>query len=438
MKKYLLLSLSLFLTCAIAMAQRTVSGTVTDGSTGESIPGVNVIIQGTSSGTVTDFDGKFSVQVPGDDAVLVFSFVGYQTASVPVGAKGVIDVSMELDVTELAEVVVIGYGQIEQDDATGAVAAITADDFNQGMISSPEQLIAGKTAGVQITSTSGAPGDGVQLRIRGTSSIRSNNNPLFVVDGVPLAGGTQGAPADVGYGTAADVNPLNFINPNDIESISILKDASATAIYGSRGANGVVIITTKTGTGQKGSWDFSASTSISTPRSEYDLLSPEQFIEAVEDFGGDPVAQNYGESTDWQDFVTRTSISHKENLSYSQGFATGAVRISAGYEDQQGVVEDSYMKRFTTRFNGDKSFMDDKLNLSLSSTFSNVQRQDPPLSGSAGFQGDLLGAAYSANPTWPTDPDFDAGGQRSPANMLEYYDAQGKDQQNTCKCDRRL
>jgi TonB-linked SusC/RagA family outer membrane protein len=383
------------------------------------------VVKGTSNGTITDFDGNYSISV-GDGVTLVVSFVGYRSQEVSVGARSVVDVQMELDVQALDEIVVIGYGQVEQSDATGAVVAVTAEDFNQGMIASPEQLIAGKTAGVQITSTSGAPGDGVQLRIRGTSSIRSNNNPLFVVDGVPLSGGTVSAAADVGYGTTSDVNPLNFINPNDIESISILKDASATAIYGSRGANGVVIITTKGGKGKQGVFELSSSVSISSPRSRYDLLEKDAFLDAVSQFGGDAAAQDFGADTDWQDFVTRTSVSHNENLSYSKAFDGGSIRASLGYDDQQGVVVDSYMKRLTARVNGQKSLMNDALNLSLSTTFSNVQRQDPPISGSAGFQGDLLGAAYSANPTWPTDPDFDAGGQRSPANMLEYYSAIGK------------
>ncbi len=425
MKKYLLLSLLFVLSCAMALAQRTVSGTITDASTGEGIPGVNVVIKGTSSGTVSDFEGNYSLEIPSDDAVLVYSFVGYRTLELTAGARGVVDVQLELDVTELAEVVVIGYGQIEQSDATGAVAAVTAEDFNQGMIASPEQLIAGKTAGVQITSTSGAPGDGVQLRIRGTTSIRSNNNPLFVVDGVPLAGGTQPGSADVGFGTASDVNPLNFINPNDIESISILKDASATAIYGSRGANGVVIITTKSGKGQKGSWEFGTNVSISSPRSEYDLLDREEFLDAVEQFGGDRVARDQGSDTDWQDVVTRTTISHKTNLAFSKAGTGGSIRASIGYEDQQGVVENSFMKRFTGRINGSKSLMGDKLKLTLTSTYSRVDREDPAISGNAGFAGDLLGAAYSANPTWPNDPDADVGNQRNPANMLAYYSSTG-------------
>jgi len=423
MKKLILLifSVTIVFTTSTFAQETTITGKLSDAS-GE-LPGVSIQIKGTTTGAISDANGEYTIKANQND-VIVFSFVGYATKEITVGTQTVINVTMEEDATQLSEVVVIGYGSTTIKDATGAVTAVSAKDFNGGVISSPEQLIQGKSAGVQITSVSGSPGDGVQLRIRGTSSIRSNNNPLYVVDGVPLSGGTQPGSADVGYGTSGDTNPLNFINPNDIQSISILKDASATAIYGSRGANGVVIITTKNGSGN-GTLEFSSSASVASPANRYDLLDSKTFLDGVAQYGGDPVAQNYGNNTDWQDYITRTSVSHKQNLSYSKGYKTGSIRASLGYEDQQGVIKNSYMKRFTTRLNGTKSFLDNKLNLNLQATYSNVKREDPPISGNAGFQGDLLGAAYSANPTWSTDPDFDAGGQRSPANMLTYFQAQG-------------
>lgn len=424
MKKYLLLFAVMLASFGGLLAQRTITGKVTDSSDGSALPGVNILVQGTNTGTVTDINGSYSISVSGDNPVLIFSFIGYAQEEVQVGQRSVIDVALEQDITQLSEVVVIGYGQTTVKDATGAVAAVTSEDFNGGIISSPEQLIQGKTSGVQITTTSGAPGAGVQLRIRGTTSIRSNNNPLFVVDGVPLSGGTTAASADVGFGTTADTNPLNFINPSDIESISILKDASATAIYGSRGANGVVIITTKSGKGNKGSFDFASSLSISKPANKYDLLNREQYLTGVADLGGTP--QDAGADTDWQDVITRTSISHKQNLSYAKGFETASIRASLGYENQQGILENSYMKRLTGRINASKSLLDNKLNLDLSSTYSNVKREDPAISGNAGSTGDLLGAAYSANPTWPNDPEFsDTNGKRNPANMLEEYQSTG-------------
>ena len=422
MRRYL--TVAMMLGVSVAFAQQTVKGKVTSADDGSGIPGVNILEKGTTNGTVSDGEGNFTINV-GANATLSFSFVGYATQDVVVGSQSSLDVSLQSDVTALSEVVVIGYGTVKAIDATGAVSAVKSEDFNGGVISSPEQLIQGKTAGVQITSTSGAPGAGVNLRIRGTSSIRSNNNPLFVVDGVPLAGGVTPAAADVGYGTNQDSNPLNFLNPSDIESMNILKDASATAIYGSRGANGVVLITTKSGKGQKGVIEFASSMSVASAQKRYDLLNASQFLDGVTQFGGDRVAQNFGANTDWQDYILRTSISNKQNLSYSRSYKTAAIRASFGYEDQQGIVKNSGLQRLTGRLNANKSFLDNKLKLDLSLTYSNVKREDPAIGASAGFQGDLLGAAYSANPTWPTNPDFNTGGQRSPANMLAYYRSTG-------------
>ena len=235
-----------------AFAQMTVSGTVSDAN--GPVPGVNVVVQGTSNGAQTDFDGNYSISDVTNDATLVFSYIGYATQEVFVNGRSTVDVTLAEDAQALAEVVVIGYGTTTVKDATGAVTAVTAEDFNKGFITSPEQLIQGKTAGVQISQSNGEPGAGIDIRIRGAASVRSNNNPLFVVDGIPLSGGnTSAETANTGIGSNSAKNPLDFINPNDIESISILKDASASAIYGSRGANGVVFITTKSGKGAKGS-----------------------------------------------------------------------------------------------------------------------------------------------------------------------------------------
>jgi TonB-dependent starch-binding outer membrane protein SusC len=423
--RYLTVLLFLMMLSTMAFSQgRTVSGKITSSDDGSALPGVNIVEKGTSKGTISSADGSYSLDVS-ENATLVFSFVGYKATEVPVAGQTTINVTLENDVTALSEVVVIGYGEVNKRDATGAVTSISAKDFNVGVIANPEQLIQGRTAGVQMTSTTGNPGDAVQLRIRGTNSIRSNNNPLFVVDGVPLAGGTQPASADLGLGTSGDTNPLNFINPSDIESISILKDASATAIYGSRAANGVVIITTKKGKGA-GSVEFTSNLSVASARATYDLLNKDEFLDAVEQYGGNPADQDKGANTDWQDYILRTSISHKQNLAYSRAFGTATLRASAGYENLQGIMEHSSMKRITGKINAGKTFMEEKLRLDLNATLSNTQREDPPISGNAGFQGDILGASYSANPTWPTDPNFNPGGQRSPANMLHTYNSTGE------------
>ncbi len=401
------------------MFSQTVSGTVT-GEEGP-LPGVNVIVKGTSNGASTDFDGNYTLDNVGSEAVLEFSSLGYMTQEIAVGSQTTINVFLESDAEALDEVVVIGYGTTTVKDATGSVAAVTSDDFNTGAIASAEQLIQGKVAGVQTVQSSGEPGAGIAIRIRGTNSIRSNNDPLYVVDGVPLSGAAPPEGPNVGFGSSVSSNPLSFLNPNDIESISVLKDASATAIYGSRGANGVVIITTKSGKGrQGGQFEFNTGLSYSTPANEFDLLGPEDFLDAVEQFGGSREEQDYGNATDWQDVVTRNSFSHDTSLSYNYNYATGSIRGTFGYQDLQGVLENSGLQRVSGRINWFQRLLDDRLNLSLQSTISNVSEEQPALSGSAGFRGDLLGAAYSANPTWSSDPDEVVGGQINPANMLKY------------------
>ncbi|WP_296621719.1 TonB-dependent receptor [Marivirga sp.] len=399
---------------------RTVSGTVTDSKTGEGLPGVNVLVVGTSDGATTDFDGKYKVSVSGDTN-LKFSYIGYKSQTIEVGSKSVVNVKLQEDVEQLSEVVVVGYGQVEARDATGAVQRVTSKEFNGGVIASPEQLIQGKSAGVQITSASGEPGAGVNIRIRGTSSVRNGNNPLFVVDGIPLSGGDVTAGGlDVGSGTSSPRNPLNFLNPNDIASIDILKDASATAIYGARGANGVVLITTKGGAGAQNNIQYGTSVSFATPANRYDLLDADTYLSVLPDYGADPNELDFGSNTDWQDEITRTAISHKHDLSYANAFKTGNYRVSAGYENQQGVIENSSMERLNTRLNYNQRFLNDKLNFAAQITLSRINDVAPPITNNAGFEGDLLGAAYIANPTLPADADNQIAGLRNPLSMLKY------------------
>ncbi|MGB6153475.1 MAG: SusC/RagA family TonB-linked outer membrane protein, partial [Pricia sp.] len=401
---------------AFTQAQE-VSGTVSDAS--GPLPGASVVVKNTTNGAQTDFDGNYTLSDVPADGVLVFSYIGYANQEVPVGGQATINVTLTEDAQALDEVVVIGYGQTTVKDATGAVAAVTSEDFNKGVISSPEQLIQGKAAGVQISQGSGEPGAGVAIRIRGTSSVRSNNNPLFVVDGVPLPSGDSSSEgSNIGVGSSSARNPLSFLNPNDIESMSILKDASATAIYGSRGANGVVIITTKSGKGggEGGTWEFSSDLSYSTPGEEYDLLNREEFLSAVDAFGGS--ATDLGNDTDWQDLVTRNVASTNNNLSYSRNYGSGNVRATFNYGKQFGVMEKSSQERITGRVNFSQRLFNDKLKLDLQTTLSRVNDEATPLSGSAGSTGDLLGAAYSANPTWPGNPSFNPGDRINPLNLL--------------------
>ncbi|OWW26367.1 SusC/RagA family TonB-linked outer membrane protein [Zobellia sp. OII3] len=415
-----LVMLAAFLSFGIAQAQ-DVSGTVSDAS--GPLPGASIVVKGTTTGAQTDFDGNYTLSGVPEDATLVFSYIGYASQEIPVNGQSTINVTLQEDAQALDEVVIIGYGSTTVKDATGSVAVVTSDDFNQGVISSPEQLIQGKTSGVQITQSSGEPGAGMNIRIRGTASVRSNNNPLFVVDGIPLSGeDTSASGGNTGAGDSSPRNPLNFLNPNDIESISVLKDASATAIYGSRGANGVVIITTKSGKTGKGQLEWSSNLSYSTPANRFDLLNREEYLSAVSKFGGDASALDYGYDTDWQDLILRDAASQNQNISYAKNYGKGNVRVSLGYGKQFGVVKNSSQQRMTGRINASHRFFEDKLKLDANVTFSRINDEAAAISNNAGSTGDLLGSAYFANPTWPASTSFSTGGAEiNPLQLLNYY-----------------
>ena len=409
-KFYLLLSrylTVLFIVAAgtTAMAQdKTVTGTVTASEDGTQLPGVNVIEKGTNNGTMTGVDGGFTVTVK-EGATLVFSFVGYNSTEVVVGAQSSIKVSLDPNVTALNEVVVIGYGEVNKRDATGAVATVKSEDFVKGIIASPELLIQGKTAGVQITSFSGEPGSAVNIRIRGTSSVRSGSNPLFVVDGVPLSGDFISAGgADFGRGGSTPKNPLNFLNPNDIESMDVLKDAASTAIYGARGANGVVLITTKSGRNKKNVLEFNTGVSISQQARTYKVLNAQDFLSAYAGLGGNAALVNYGADTNWQDEVNRTAVSQMYNLAYGNSYKSGDYRASLSLDDQNGIIKQSGLKRYTGRLNFNQRFLKDKLKLNVTSLFSHVDDQAAPITNTSGFEGDLMGATVFYNPTIPATP----------------------------------
>ncbi len=401
--------------CFGAVQAQTVTGTVSDAS--GPLPGASVVVKGTTNGTQTDFDGNYTLDGVDSNATLVFSYIGYATQEVAVNGQTTISVTLQEDAQALDEVVIIGYGQTTVKDATGAVASVTSEDFNGGVIASPEQLIQGKTAGVQITQSSGEPGAGIALRIRGAGSVRANNSPLFVVDGIPLSNEAVTADgSDVGAGTGGARNPLNFLNPNDIESMSILKDASATAIYGSRGANGVVIITTKSGKGggNQGTFSFSSNLSISTVAETLDLLSADEFRER----GG----ADLGGSTDWQDFIFRTAASTDNNFSYARNYGKGNIRATFGYAKQFGIIEDTDLERVTGRINANHRFFDDKLRVGIQASISRINDNAPFISRTSGSTGDLLSAAYYSNPTLTANPSLDVAPDRNPANLLTFYE----------------
>jgi len=410
----LLFTLSQIISLNIISAQEVViSGTVSDAN--GPLIGANILEKGTINGTQSNFEGNFSLKVTDENAILVFSFIGYANKEVPVMGQTTWQIEMRAITANLDEVIVIAYGTTTVKDATGSVVAVASKDFNKGIIISPEQLIQGKAAGVQITETSGEPGAGIEIRIRGSNSVRSNNNPLFVVDGVPLDGGATSS-----FESSRPArNPLNFLNPSDIESISVLKDASSTAIYGSRGANGVVIITTKNGkTGGAGVFEFSSTVGVSSVAKRFDLLDRDEFLAGIAQYGGDAEAVDFGGNTDWQDFVTRTGISENLNLSWSKNYGKGNFLATFGYGKENGIIKKTSLERISARLNWSHRFLKDKLELSFRGTLSRVN--DEAFSPSQ-----ALSLAYIANPTIPASLDFVSSGILTPAEVLEYQQITG-------------
>jgi iron complex outermembrane receptor protein len=426
MKKVLLtkvLLLAAVLFTGVSFAQ-TVTGTVSEAN--GPLPGASIVVKGTSNGASSDFDGNYTLNDVPNDATLVFSYVGFATQEVPVNGQSTINVTMSSD-NALDEVVLIGYGSTTIKDATGTVAVVTSEDFNAGVIASPEQLIQGKTSGVTISETSGEPGAAINFNIRGTNSIRSGNDPLFVIDGIPLGGG--GAPTSNvgGIGGSANRNPLSFLNPSDIESISILKDASATAIYGARAANGVVIIQTKAGRGaRKGVWELNSSVSRGTAVETYDLLNASQFRQARAEFGL-PAALSEGPGADFQDFILRTATSRRTDLSYSKNWGSGNIRSSFTYSNQQGVILENAQERIAGRVNVSQKFLDDKLKLNFQGTISRVNDRQAPTSGQAGSVGDFVSAAITTSPLLALDTDATLGFENrfNPVNLIDNFQSIG-------------
>jgi TonB-linked SusC/RagA family outer membrane protein len=325
-----------------ARAQITVSGKVTDAKDGSDLPGVTVLVKGTSIGTQSDASGRYSLQNVPAQSTLVFSFVGKLAKEIPTENQTTINVALEDDSQDLSEVVVIGYGSQKKQELTGSITSISSKDFQQGNIQSPEQLIVGKVAGVSITSNSGQPGVGSTIRIRGGASLNASNDPLIVIDGVPLSGNKiDGAPS-----------PLSLINPNDIETFTVLKDASATAIYGSRASNGVILITTKKGKSGSPTINFNTQLAVSKIGKMVDALDANEFRSYVETNGTDAQKAILGTAnTNWQDEIYRTGISTDNNLSISGALKNMPYRVSAGYLMQNGILLTDKLQRPSASIN---------------------------------------------------------------------------------------
>lgn len=408
--KAIALPVLLLCTQLVFAQNRTVTGKVTDSKDGSPVVGASVIPKGTKTGTSTGSDGSFSISVGADVKSLTVSSVGFETMSVDIEGKNSVDVSMTASAGQnLNEVVVVGYGTTRRKDVTGAVATVKAKDFNKGVQPAPDQLIQGKVAGVQVINNSGAPGSGTTVRIRGASSIRAGNQPLFVVDGVPMQN-TNARPdvglTDVGGGSPSG-NPLNFINPADIASMEVLKDASAAAIFGSRGANGVVLITTKRGL--SGAPRIEANVSFGTSKilKQLEVLNGDQYRSALGEFGfpttvstsSVPTA-NFGGNVDALGSILRTGFSQNYSVAVGSGNENARYRLSMGYLDQEGIVRKTDFKKYTAGLTTNFRFLENKkLGLDFSVMTSQTVESVAPISNTAGFKGSLIGQALQWNPT---------------------------------------
>lgn len=393
--------------CALfsfAQAQ-TVTGTVMD-NTGAGIPGISVIIEGTGKGTATNADGVFTLNDVKAGAKLVFSGTGYitQTASATPGTE--INIVLESTVADLNEIVVIGYGTARKKDVTGSMVTINEKNFNKGIVTNPDQLIQGKTPGVMVINNTGQPGGSVTVRIRGNSSIRASNNPLFVLDGVPMSGNSP-LPTGRGGFSSDRGNPLTYLNPGDIASMDILKDASATAIYGSRGANGVVIITTKKGKTGEPVVSAGASVGVSNLREHPQVLNAAEFREALKYYTpNDAATSDFGSNVDAFKEITRSAITQNYYVDVSGGTDNGKYRLSAGMLNQEGIMKNSQLKKYTLNFTGNYRFLPSKkLGLDFSAFITQMNNQYAPIDVGVGAEGNIISQALAWNPTRPLKDD---------------------------------
>lgn len=425
-KRSLLLVALFVIGCLQLMAQtRTIKGEVTDAQNGEALIGATVMVEGEKGGTVTDFDGNFSLQVSSSAKKIKVSYIGYIDKVLSISDN--MKVKLESDSKALADVVVIGYGTARKSDLTGSVATVKSKDFNKGLVSSPEQLINGKVSGVQIMSNSGSASAGSTIRVRGGASLNASNDPLIVLDGVPLEqGGISGNSS----------NFLSMINPSDIESMTVLKDASSTAIYGSRASNGVIIITTKKGQQGAVKVNFNTTNSLQTRAQMVDMLSRDEFVNVINQFGDANQKSLLGTAnTDWNDEVYRTAFGTDNNLSVSGSIDKWLpFRVSVGYYNQSGLVRKDKVERWTGNVVLTPSFFQDHLKLTINAKGT--------LNNNSFNNGGAVWAAATFNPTIPVysgndkyggyNEALDADGYpvnagvRNPRGLVDLYDSKSK------------
>lgn len=431
MKKKLLvqfmMTMSLLFVSFIVVAQtRVLTGKVVD-ENASPLAGATIKVKGSTVATSSNAGGDFSIEIPTDAKSLEVSFIGYLTKDVPISGND-ITIALEPNADHgLDEVVVIGYGTARKKDLTGAMVTIGAKDFNKGLMTSPDQLIQGKTPGVMVINNTGQPGGSTTVRIRGNSSIRASNNPLFVLDGVPMSGNSP-LPEGRGGFSSDRGNPLTYLNPGDIASMDILKDASATAIYGSRGANGVVIITTKKGKTGSPEVSVGASTGISSMREYPDVLTAARFREALNYYTPSEAANaDFGAEEDAFKAITRNAVTQNYYADVSGGTEHGKYRLSGGYLNQNGIIKGSQLKKYTANFTGNFRFLESKkLGLDFSVFLTQMDNKYAPINAMVGSEGNVISQALQWNPTRPIRDDqgnltFVSTTTRNPLTSIEAF-----------------
>ncbi len=388
----------LLITWQLSFAQdKTITGKVTDSKDGSPVTGASIVVKGSRSGTTTKADGTFAISVGSNVNTLVFTSVGYETQEVNVAGKTSVDVSLVTTNANLNEVVVIGYSTAKRKELTGSYASVAAKNFNQVPSATPDQLLQGKVAGLQVTIASGQPGAAATVRIRGNNSIRAGTNPLYVVDGVPLDGRSARPGFNTsGLGQLPDANPLTYLNPADIESINILKDASASAIYGSRGANGVVMITTRAGATGPMKIDVGTSWTIGGLLRQPDVLSTGQYRSALATYGA---KSDSGGSIKPFDQLIQHKITQNYSVAFSGGNENGRFRASFLASSTPGIIKKTGLEKYIGNFNGSYKFLNKKLSLNFGVTAAATKEQIAPISNDPGSTGNLVSLAMQWNPT---------------------------------------
>lgn len=405
----LLIIVMLFSSTAFAQDETTITGTVTDSNTNNSLPGVNISVKGTTIGTSTGSEGGYSLTVPSLSDTLVFSFIGYRTQEIPINGETEISIQLQQQTLSGEEVVVVGYGTQAKRDLTGSVSQLGPEDLeNQGVATSVDEMISGNSAGIQVIQSGGQPGGGASVNIRGVGSINAGSSPLYVIDGLPIESSTISGTGNQVASDPSPRNPLSSLNPEDIKSIEILKDASATAIYGSRGANGVVLITTKQGSEGDLQIDYNGYFGLQNVHNRLDLLGPVEYqreINEIIDTGNlgewlpsERVTEIQDGGTDWQDEVFRENAPvQKHNLSLSWGNKNTTYFISLNNTNQQGIVEETSYERYGTRFNLNHST--EKLSVGMNLTASYIKDVFVPNGFDVNLRGGVINSARQFDPT---------------------------------------